>query len=269
MIPFNISDNSVTFYARGRAYHILDDNPSFNEAREALLTSTADVDTLIAYADIGAGLRRVSNGRFEVTNDCVLFKGNPVDNYFTQKLLKLQAEGLPFEPLLNVLESLFNNPSRSARERFPVFAQVNDLPWYSDGRMIAFKVVRQDWKDKYSGTFDNRVGKVVEVERGEVDDNPDNECSHGLHLGAFHYIPHYGLHDSNSRVVLCAFWPHDVVAVPRDYNGSKMRVCRYEVIQEVDKMTIDEFVEKYQNKVSTFDVPASSAVEEETYDDFI
>lgn len=274
-IPFTIADHSITFFAKGQPHHIGRDNPNFEAARERLLTSTADIDQLIGWCDSGEALRTVSQGRFEVTYDSVLYKGNRIDNYFTEKLLKLQAENVPFQPLLNVLESLYRNPTNSARTRFPIFAQVNDLPWLADGRMTALKVVRDNFTDVHSGKFDNSVGKVVEIDRGDVDDNPDNTCSYGLHLGAYRYIPNFGLWQDDRRVVLCAFWPEDVVSVPTDYDGSKMRVCKYEVLEEISKSYIDEFVRKHQNTVATYDSPNADVIDTGTvdvgsddYDDF-
>jgi hypothetical protein len=85
--------------------------------------------------------------------------------------------------------------------------------------------------------------------RDEVDDDPDHTCSHGLHVGALEYIPHFGLYQSDRRVVLVAVAAEDFVAVPKDYDGTKARVCKYEVLEEVDKKFIAEFVEGNQTVV--------------------
>ena len=39
--------------------------------------------------------------------------------------------------------------------------------------------------------------------------------------------------DTTNKVVFCAFWPEHVVSVPVDYDGKKMRVWQYEVLEEV------------------------------------
>ena len=40
--------------------------------------------------------------------------------------------------------------------------------------------------------------------------------------------------NTNKKVVLCEVDPSNVVSVPIDYNNTKMRVCEYKVIKEVE-----------------------------------
>jgi hypothetical protein len=70
------------------------------------------------------------------------------------------------------------------------------------------------------------------VPRNCVDEDPDRTCSHGLHVCSFDYLPHFS--HANGHVVVCKVNPADVVAIPRDYNNTKMRVCRYEVVGEYE-----------------------------------
>ena len=87
----------------------------------------------------------------------------------------------------------------------------------------------EDFKDKHTKSFNNAPGQVCEIPRSAVDDNPDNTCSHGLHVGGYEYAKDFA---SGGKLVLVKVNPRDVVAVPNDYNGQKMRVCRFEVLKE-------------------------------------
>jgi hypothetical protein len=80
--------------------------------------------------------------------------------------------------------------------------------------------------------MDNSVGKIVEMERNEVDDNKDQTCSTGLHFCSQDYLPHFG-NGYDSRVVILKINPADVVSIPSDYNNAKGRACRYEVVGEI------------------------------------
>ena len=64
--------------------------------------------------------------------------------------------------------------------------------------------------------------------RSEVDENPDNHCSSGFHVGAWEYASSFG-----ERVVLVEVDPADVVSVPNDYNAQKCRVTKYKVLSDL------------------------------------
>jgi hypothetical protein len=134
------------------------------------------------------------------------------------------------------MENLMLNPSKRAVTELYGFLEKNNLPITPDGSFLAYKRIRQDYKDVYTGTMDNSVGKVVEMERNRVDDDQNRTCSTGLHFCSHGYLSHY----SGERIVIVKINPRDVVSIPTDYNDSKGRACRYEVIDEIDKEKADE-----------------------------
>ena len=77
----------------------------------------------------------------------------------------------------------------------------------------------------------NEPGNIVEIDRELVNDDPATGCASGLHIGTFSYARGFAQTD----VVLCKFNPADVVSVPIDCEAQKVRVCKYEVIDKVDK----------------------------------
>jgi hypothetical protein len=87
--------------------------------------------------------------------------------------------------------------------------------------------------DVYTGTFDNRPGQVVEMDRRDVNDDPNQTCSAGLHACGPEYLPHYGNYEGRI-ITLLKIDPADFVSFPTDYNNSKARVCRYEVLCAID-----------------------------------
>jgi hypothetical protein len=117
---------------------------------------------------------------------------------------------------------------------------------------LAYKKVRDDYLDIHSGTMDNSVGQIVEMERNEVDDDKDRTCSAGLHFCSKDYLPHFGSGDGN-RVVILKINPRDVVSIPSDYNNAKGRACRYEVIDEMEVSADLAFTAPVQITVNTYD----------------
>jgi hypothetical protein len=53
------------------------------------------------------------------------------------------------------------------------FLEKGNLPITNDGHFLAYKKVRKDYKDCHSGTMDNSIGQVVEMERNQVDDKAE------------------------------------------------------------------------------------------------
>ncbi|MEX5385617.1 homocysteine methyltransferase, partial [Cronobacter muytjensii] len=112
------------------------------------------------------------------------------------------------------------------------FISHNDLRLDKDGNILAYKVVRGDYLDKYTGTMDNSPGQVVKMKRNKVNPKDEETCSFGLHVAARKYIPSYGS-PGRDKVLLCRVNPKDFVSIPTDYNSMKARVCEYFVLKDV------------------------------------
>jgi hypothetical protein len=134
------------------------------------------------------------------------------------------------------------NPSYRSRECLFEFLEKFNAPITANGNFIAFKRVRSDFMDIYSGTIDNSVGKVIQMDRAKVDDDPQHTCSAGLHVCADEYLDGYA-NAVSTKTLVVEVNPAHVVAVPYDYNFAKMRVCEYKVVAEIDPKTIPEVLD--------------------------
>jgi hypothetical protein len=144
------------------------------------------------------------------------------------------SKGLPFQPLVNFLNNIMENPSMQSQKELYDFLEHEHLPITEDGHFLAYKAVRSDFKDKYRGVFDNSVGNVCTMQRAKVDDDRGRGCSNGLHAGALNYVAHYGSLEAGDRIVIVKINPKDVVSVPSDSNCEKLRTCSYEVVGEYE-----------------------------------
>jgi hypothetical protein len=141
-------------------------------------------------------------------------------------------EGYGTDSVVLFARNLLKNPSNSVYQNLASFLEKGNNPITPDGHFLAYKAVRKDFKDIFSGTFDNSPGMTVEVRRNQVDEDRNRTCSFGLHVCSFDYLPYFA-HD-DGHVVVCKVHPADVVAIPADYNNTKMRVCRYVVESEYE-----------------------------------
>ncbi len=133
------------------------------------------------------------------------------------------------ENLMEFSNRLIFNPSYDAVESLYDFIEHADIEITDSGHLICFKRVRDDFTDVRTRKFDNSPGNVVKEPRNEVNPDRKQTCAKGLHVCAKHYLDYY----PGERIIRCSVDPMNVVAIPDDYNNSKMRVCEYLVLDEV------------------------------------
>lgn len=160
------------------------------------------------------------------------FKGEPIHGVLCERMLQMLEEGFDLAPMQNFLERLERNPSHRVVQHLYAFLEFGKNPITEDGCFLAYKAVRGDFMDIHSGTFSNKVGDVLVMPRNKVDEDPNRTCSSGFHVCSFSYLPFFS--HANGHVMVCKVDPEHVVAIPADYNNTKMRVCQYEVIGEYE-----------------------------------
>jgi SepF-like predicted cell division protein (DUF552 family) len=163
----------------------------------------------------------------------------PVDELLSSRILEMAKLNLPVEPLINFVRKTRLNPSFRAQKELYGFIDYGQLPITPSGNFLARKVARHDFMDKHSGTVDWSPGKTVSMPRNKVDDNSENTCSYGLHVYSREYSKHFA--STGDAILVVEINPADVVAVPPDYNNTKMRVCSAKVIQKLEHEDDPEF----------------------------
>lgn len=158
--------------------------------------------------------------------------GDVIDGVLGNRMLQMLNEGFDLAPMAALLANLQRNPSFRVVQNLYPFLEKGKNPITDDGCFLAFKAVREDFRDIRSGNFDNSVGQVLSMTRNKVDEDPNRTCSYGFHVCSFDYLPHFA--NANGHVMVCKVNPADVVAIPADYSDTKMRVCKYEVIGEYE-----------------------------------
>ena len=113
---------------------------------------------------------------------------------------------------------------------------MNRLPVTIDGHFLAYKKVRDNYKDCHTGKFNNHPGETVRMPRSEVDADRTVTCSRGLHVCSGGYLSNFG----GTRTMLVKVHPKNVVSVPIDYKNSKMRLCEYYVVKELGAEDVEQ-----------------------------
>jgi len=227
-VPFMWVDGNLTVILKNKAHQVIPDHTNYKLILEALPTATED--ELLELVDIEKAVATFSDGQVSIVNGKVMFEGEEVHGSISKRIIEFMSKGLPFQPLVKFLENLMENPSMQSQQELYDFLEHENLPITEDGCFLAYKAVSKDFKDKWKGTFDNKVGQVCEMRRAKVDDNRGRGCSAGLHAGALNYVANYGSVDAGDNIVIVKINPEDVVSVPSDCNCEKLRTCKYEVV---------------------------------------
>jgi hypothetical protein len=229
--PYLIQGNNVVVVIGNKSHTISKTHITYQKVIDAI--KAQDWDMVKDVIEPKKVVLNYGQGHVEIQGDTFFWKGAEMHNALTNRMIQMLGEGFPIEPMVLFMENLMSNPSRRAVTELYGFLEKNTLPITPDGHFLAYKKIRDDYKDIHSGTMDNSVGQILEMERNEVDDDKDRTCSTGLHFCSKEYLPCFGSGEGN-RVVILKINPRDVVSIPSDYNNAKGRACRYEVIDEME-----------------------------------
>lgn len=243
-VPYTLSENSITVFWEGKPYTVRKDNANFQGLRQALFD--ARYDEVGDFLDITKAIENFVEGEIEVKDEVVYYKGHRLHGVVVDKLLEMLRAGLKDSaPLTNFITRLQANPSANSVNQLYSFLSYKSLPNDEEGMVLGYKGVQKNfWSN--SGNADtivvqgetndrhqilNEVGATIEVSRRCVDDNKDNHCSFGLHIGSYDYANSWA--GDEGRLLVVKFDPQDAVSVPDDCNFQKLRVCKYTVVEDI------------------------------------
>lgn len=232
------SVGTLNLYVGGKLRQVREDHVNFKHIRNALAKQDSE-DEIVALIENKVVEPEVVKpvaqtlGKVQVTVDGeVFYDGIKVDEPVAERIRSVQVLGLPISGYAAFLEKLYRNIEFRVRTELLGFIERNGLTITDDGYILAYKAVRKDWLDKYSGTISNRVGSTIRMNRDLVDSNYNRGCSKGLHAGALEYVYSYG--GGDDRIVIVKIDPENVVSVPSDCLCQKIRTCEYYVLGEYE-----------------------------------
>ena len=261
MIPhIKHADGSFTVYFNATPFNFDSSHPKYVSLIECI--KTGDDVEFQRLSSVGNCIENWSEGNFDFIDGFLFYEDEPVRDAVTQRIISMMEEGWDVTPMLKFLDRLYSNPSNRAVTEFYDWIQHKGLAITPDGYILGYKGVvtydgpetedklgrklkEGDLVDKYTGkSFRNNVGDVNEMKRRRVDDNCNNTCSHGLHVGTFDYACKWA---GNGNVVLVKFDPADVVSIPVDHDFKKLRCSKYEVVDIARLELEQEVVDDYSN----------------------
>lgn len=269
MYPFIIQGDSITIVINNKTHTVNKSHIAFEKVKTAIKEGNWDV--VVEVVDPKKVLINFGAGNVHIQGDKLFWKDREFHNALSKRMIQMYQEGFSIEPLINFMDNLMLNPSYRSVEELYGFLERNKLPITPDGCFLAYKKVNDEYYDVHTQTVLNKpfylltdedkaklpytTAKgdtvsiendvvVVSKERNAVDDDSHRDCSYGLHICSLDYLNSFG----GSHTLCVKVNPRDVVAFPRDYNGSKGRCCRYEIINDIDIDPGQAFTEVVQSQ---------------------
>lgn len=203
------------------------------------------------WFDVASGVINAFNvitDRVSYDGKNVLFDGDPVHSVLAEQLSRAIEYGDPenYKALALFWEKLESNPTEHSRVQAYDWLSCHKFQITPEGDVVGFKGVVST-KDGYKswassaikGTpsgyvngvpikelsqIPQKVGDIVTMPRSEVAHDPREACKRGLHVATHGYAQGYG-----DTVLEVHVNPRDIVSVPTDGHGAKVRACRYTV----------------------------------------
>ena len=227
-IKWQRSGESVTVIVDGVPHTFQAGTPNYEGINNAI--NSGDPEDIRNHLTVASSVEQWAGGAFSVQGEKVIYNGEPLPDELNKRIVAMAAEGKDPGYLFKFWERLQKNPSYRSVQQLYGFMNHVGIPIDSEGFILAYKAVRRDWKDIYSGTVLNTVGAEIDYPRNKISDDPRVACHVGLHSGALSYAQQYG--GENSRIIIVKIDPADVVCIPDDEGFRKMRMCKYKVVGE-------------------------------------
>jgi hypothetical protein len=287
---------NLTVYFQGKAPQVAHStHPNFEKILEGVRTGDESVADLFDVAQtVGEKFSRLTE-RVTVHNGRIFLDGDEMDNTIAHQAVRFMNEGVEdWKPLVAFMENVAQNESEHSREQLYDWLQTDDFTITQDGMIVGYKGVRKNDDgsftsintgtatvdgEVYEGAIPNHIGAVVEMPRSQVEFDPSIGCHQGLHVGTYDYANNFAWGVRGALLVVYVN-PRDVVSVPTDCDAQKMRVCRYTVVNTIDKPyeesvlfddsseDYDEYYDEYYEGEDDADYNYDEAMTQEDWDNY-
>lgn len=222
----------ITVVLDGERHSINAGNGMFSKALEAYKVN--DWDAFIGCVNPTIRLKSLyaSYEGIEVKDGNLYVFDEPVHSTLATRVLSFLEAGLDCVHLFKFILKLNLNPSKRAVDELYTFLEHRALPITDNGNFLAYKAVREDYTDKYTGKFLNTIDAVLEMPRNKVDDDKNVGCSYGFHAGTVEYAKDFMGREGHLMIV--EINPADVVSIPTDCQFQKLRTSKYKVVGEYE-----------------------------------
>jgi hypothetical protein len=255
--PYLIQGSNIVVFINNETHTVTKSHVTYEKVLNAIRAN--DWETVKDIIDPKKVVINYGKGNVSIKGETLYWKDKEFHNALSNRMISMIQDGFPVEPMVAFMENLMENPSYRAVNELYEFLEKNNLPITPDGHFLAYKKVNNDYTDVHSKTVPNKLAHmfteeekqnmpfdcglkgevtvkintdnvtVIKMPRNQVNDDKNQTCSEGLHFCSKEYLGSFG----GDRVMVLKINPRDVVSIPTDYNRSKGRCSRYQIIAEL------------------------------------
>lgn len=235
---------NITVVVDGEMFTADDAHPLWNDIVEAAQAGDENVVDLFDASRKAASLFENLSERVTVANSRIYVDGDEIDDVYADQIVRFMDEGVEdFKPLVKFLEKVYTNIEAHTRENLSRWLNATGgFTIDEDGDIIGYKGLTASGGSIHqgpavvdgkavNGSVPNAPGSVIEMARSKVEHNPAVGCASGLHVGTWEYASSF----ARGIIAKVKVNPRDVVSVPTDCDGQKMRVSRYKIVEYVNE----------------------------------
>jgi hypothetical protein len=240
--------SNITVFIAGKSPLVAhSDHPNYDQIVEGTLNGDESVADLFDVSVTAASKFERLSERVTAANGRLYLDGEEVNNALANQVVRFLSEKVEdWKPLVNFFENVQSNPNEHSREQLYTWLDRRDFTITPEGHIVGYKGVRSNNDGTFAsistgkaivngevrtGSIPQAKGDVVEMPRNEVQHDPSRGCHTGLHVGSYDYANGF----AQGALLEVHVNPRDVVSVPTDCDWAKMRVCRYKVVDTIDK----------------------------------
>lgn len=253
--------NVQVYFDRGDPVTLPRSAPNAGDLIKVLSLPRATDEAIRKVASIPNHLAEYGRNRLSFLDELVLLDGIPLDKEIAHTVRTCYETGAPFSHFIQFWTLLQSNKRTEAIDELKDFLQHRGMPITPKGHFLGYKGVDEDYwsvrgnpatrviqgKVDASGRILNSIGATIEVNRDDVCPNRAAACGSGLHVGSLDYAKGHG-----PRVVIVSINPADVVSIPSDSTGQKLRACKYKVVSDYAERMPDGAVKDEDNPYDVY-----------------
>lgn len=246
MLPHIRSNTNWTVVVNGKTYTFNKSHLGYEKLCSAVMDG--DIDTFLGNITAKKAISSWSDERFKLSGEDIFFNDEKIEPVLARYTLNMIKDGFNCAPLFKFIDNLYKNPSARSVEQLFKFLEHGGFPITEDGCFLAYKAVRPNYTDKYSGKISNKIGAVAKMRRNQVMDDPMHHCHRGLHAGTHEYASGYA--SPGDLLIVVKVNPKNVVSVPNDGN-QKLRCCEYKVVSLCEGQMSDSVQKSSKNRLTS------------------
>ena len=120
MIPYILTEKSLTAVINGKAHSMNSDHPAWEQAKDAL--GNEEWERLEKLFDVQQAVEDYldEDAEIEIRDGQVLYQGESVHNLVVEKIMSFMRNGLPYKPLVKFLGKLMDKMRGGGRPYAPM-----------------------------------------------------------------------------------------------------------------------------------------------------